>query len=247
MKSLRLLVCLSGALLLVIEGAQATSHPAQAYEPEMDYWFIETFTLDEADLPEGVTIAVSDPAESPRSHLVVRNQTDTPLYVMSLNYKDVLVMATPDPGWKDWVDLAHEAAAYLALPERPAALSMEALVDLDKSLVDQNVLTFELPPEGLAIPSAQRSELLIVYQGQVIEVPFTITYSLNTAFNNGSEAYRSWMENVQVAENANSSATLAAEYVKAREARNDVIIVGLAGLALLLVIWAAWRRLISHH
>jgi len=68
-----------------------------AFEPTMDYWFIETLTVSDVELPAGVEILVSNPSYQPRGFLILNNKTETLLYVLSLGYKDVLVMATPDP------------------------------------------------------------------------------------------------------------------------------------------------------
>ncbi len=144
-------------------------------------------------LPAGVEILASSPTMQTRGYLVLKNQTETLLYVMSLGYKDVLVMAIPDPVWKARLSGAHEAASYLAALDQPAYLTIEALTDLDHNLVDRNVLSKASPPEDVSVPAAQASELLLVYGGQVIEVPFTITYLLNTHFGNGAETDKnSW-------------------------------------------------------
>jgi hypothetical protein len=84
---------------------------------------------------------------------------------------------------------------------------MKALTDLDPHLVDQNVLTFDPPPGGLTIPGAQASELLLVLDQQVIEVPFSITYTLNTEFDNGSEVDKAWAEGTRATDNASATAT----------------------------------------
>ena len=242
MKLRQWLVSLVGICLLSGVGLLAT-HQARAYEPVMDYWFIETFTLGKVDLPEGVTIRPSELESSPRSYFILQNTTDTPLYVMSLEYKAVLVMATPDPGWKTRLSVAHEVASYMVTPNKVATLNMESLTDLDPKLVDQNVLTFDPPPAGLAIPGSQTSELLLVYGQQVIEVPFGITYALNTEFDNGSETYNAWIENIQATDNAIATATQPA-VIAVVKVRDQCVILGLAGLALLVVIaWIGWKGL----
>lgn len=210
----------------------------------MDYWFTETLTEGRAELPVGVVVRTSDPAAQLRATLILENQTETLLFVMSLNYKDVLVMATPDPNWKARVNGAHEVASYLVAPDRPAYLNMEALTDLDKNLVDRNVLTIDPPPSDVPIPGAQSSELLLVYGEQVIEVPFTITYTLNTKFDNGTEAYLNRMTNVQAPDSASATATQQAVAFTERVVRNNTLVIGLAGVAALLGVgWLTWRGL----
>jgi len=50
-------------------------------------------------LPEWVVISTSDPAALPPGYLLVENTTKEPLFGLSLDFKGVLVMTTPDPKW----------------------------------------------------------------------------------------------------------------------------------------------------
>jgi len=237
-------VRLIGMLLLLMGGALAGARLVNASEPRMDYWFIETLTIGEVELPGGVAIRVSAPTVQPRGYLTLENPTESLLYVLSLSYKNVLVMETPDPNWKARVNGAHEVASYLVAPNQPAYLSMDALTDLDRNLADRNVLTFDPPPASKAIPDAQSSELLLVYGEQVIEVPFTITYALNINFDNGSQAYPDGMANTPSTDDASATATQQAEAPATRVAWNNTLVIGLAGLAGLFVIgWLVWRGL----
>jgi hypothetical protein len=209
----------------------------------MDYWFNEILTVSDVELPAGVVIRSSDPAVQPRAILILENQTDTMLYMLSLSYKDVLVMQTPDPNWKSRVSMAHEVASFQVVSNRPVYLGIEALTDLDHNLVDQNILTFDPPATDLAIPARQTSELLLVYGEQVILVPFTLTYALNIQFENGSEAYLYWMANVQATDNASAAATRQAEASTTRGVRNNILVAGLIGVAVLLLAgWLLWSR-----
>lgn len=205
---------------------QSGSHAVMAFEPTMDYWFIETLTVSDVELPAGVEILVSNPSYQPRGFLILNNKTETLLYVLSLGYKDVLVMATPDPNWKARVNGAHEVASYLVAPDKPAYLSMEALADLDPNLADQNVLTFDPPPIDVSIPAAKSSELLLVYGGQMIEVPFMLAYTLNTGFDNGTAAYLNWMMNAQATDVASATATQQSEESAARVISNNIMLIG---------------------
>ncbi len=229
-------------VLLMIGGMLSGAHPVKAVEPDMDYWFVETLTVSDVDLPAGVVIRLSDQSAQPRASLILENQTDTMLYVLSLNYKDVLLMQTPDPNWKSRVNMAHEVASYLAAPNRPANLDMEALTDLDRNLVDRNVLTYDSPPADLASPAVQNSELLLVYGERVILVPFMLTYGLNTNFDNGSGVEPAWKASVQATENASATATREVETSAARVARNNSWVTGLAAVVVLLTAgWLVWR------
>ena len=111
-------------MLLLVMGAKLTVHRAEAVEPKTDYWYIETLKPGDVELPAGVEIIASDPLVEPRAYFVLKNQNATPVYVMSLSYKDVLVMTTPDPNWKRRVNGAHEAASYLAAPDHPITLDI---------------------------------------------------------------------------------------------------------------------------
>lgn len=207
----------------------------------MDYWFIETLSVSVVELSAGVEILTSNPSSQPRGFLVVKNQSEVLLYIMSLRYKDVLVMATPDPDWKVRLNGAHEAASYLVAPNRPVSLGMEALTDLDQNLEDRNILTFNPPPTDVSIPAAQSSELLLVYGGQVVDVPFTLTYTLNSNFNNGTGANLTMM-NVKATGDASATATQQAQALAAHGARNNFMVVGLVGIAALLIAgWLVWR------
>jgi hypothetical protein len=231
-------------LLLMIGAIQSGASSATGFTPAMDYWFIETLKVGDVELPAGVDIIASNPSMQTRGYMLLNNRTETLLYVMSLGYKDGLVMATPDPIWKARVSGAHEAASYLAALDRPAYLTIEALTDLDHNLVDRNVLSNDPPPEDVSVPAAQKSELLLVYGGQVIEVPFTLAYLPNTHFGNGLEADKNSMANIQATENARVTATRQAQVSAVVRMRNDVLLVGLAGTAVLLIaIWLVGSRL----
>jgi hypothetical protein len=239
-KLLRTLKGLTSVLLLILVGAQLSVHQVGASQTQTDYWYVETLKLGDVELPEGVEIMASDPSVQPRGMLTLNNQSSAPLYVMSLNYKDVLVMTTPDPNWKNRVNGAHEAASYLAAPGRTVTLDMVALSDLDKRLVDRNVFSNDPPPESLPVPAAQSSELLLVYREQVIEVPFTLTYSHNSNFDNKVEGYEQPVMNAQAAGDANST-----EQEPAGSASWGItLLIGLGGVTFLAVSgWLIWKRL----
>ena len=244
MKSLSVQLWLIGMLLLVMGAMLLGASPVRALEPSQDYWFIETLTVGDVELPAGVVIRASDPKVQPRGFLTLENQTETLLYVLSLGYKDVLVIKTPDPNYKNRVNGAHEVASYLVAPDRPANLGMEALTDLDRDLEDRNMLSFDPPPANVPIPAAQSSELLLVYDDQVLVVPFTVSYALNTNFDNGLQADQARITNTQAIVIA--TATQEAGISGAPGMKNNVITIGLAGVIILII--AAWvvRRRLSH-
>jgi hypothetical protein len=188
-------------LLLGMLLAGAAVRPTKAYEPEADFWYVETVTLDTSGLPaefhvytginsspeqfsEGVWLSTNSPDVSPRAMIYLINRSKTPVYVMSLEHRDRLVMETPDANFEARVKMAHEAASYLVRPGSGEifTLNWEALRDLDASLTELNPPTFETPPADLTAPAPQHSELLLVYGEQVVLIPFTISYSVNPNF-----------------------------------------------------------------
>jgi hypothetical protein len=187
-------------LILCMLLAGLGTPPAMAYAAAPDYWFVETVRLDSSELPsdfhvfngeanpeqvgEGIWLTTNNPAESSRAAIYLINHSNLPIYVMSLEYRDRLVMATPDENYEARVRVAHEAASYLVRPDSGEVfeLNWEALMDLDASLTDLNQATAQPPPADITPPAALQSELLLVYGDQVVLLPFSIHYSVNQNF-----------------------------------------------------------------
>ena len=225
-------------LFLTVIGMLYKTGPVTASEPRKDYWFTETIKTGIIDLPTGVVVRASAPENKPRGYLSLENQTQTLLFVLSLGYKDVLVMTTPDPNWKNRVNGAHEVASYLVAPERPANLDMDALAELDRDLEDKNVLSFDPPPEDLATPAEQSSELLLVYDGQVILVPFTVSYAINSEFDNGTHADHP----LTAIKDEGAAATQPSGTAPEAGARTQALFISFLGIAGMLMIgWMVWR------
>lgn len=227
--------------LLIALGALPNAPAARAYEPQRDYWFSEAITVGDTQLPDGVSVHASDPASQPRASLVLENQSDQPLYVLSLSYKPVLVMATPDPLWKSRLAGAHEVASYFVAAGKPRYLDMEALADLDPALVDRNVLSMDPPPGNLPIPAGQNSQLLLVYGEQVLLVPFSIRYSLNAQFDSGSQAYQVFMANVQASNDASTTPVAAA--TQAQVTLQNGIAFGMVSLVVVFFSLLVWKKM----
>jgi hypothetical protein len=180
--------------------AALPAHPVVTYEPEAGYWYVEMVTLDESELPsefhiytgesspeqfgEGVWLTTNNPEANPRSTIYLINRLKEPIYVLSLEYRDRLVMATPDENYAARVRMAHEVASYLVRPDSGEVfeLNWEALMDLDASLTDPNPPTFEPLSADATPPAAQHSELLLVVGEQVVLLPFTVSYAVNQNF-----------------------------------------------------------------
>jgi hypothetical protein len=222
--------------------------PVKAGKPQAGiwwyYWYSETITLGDAKLPAGINIQGTDTSNVPRATLTLENHTDTLLFVLSLNYKDVLVMVTPAPNWKARVNMAHEVASYLVAKDKPAILDMQALADLDLSLVDRNALSPYPPPTDRKVPEQQQSELLLVYGGQVYSVPFTVSYALNLPADSRVAVHPLLLVNTQETNLARATVTPQADAVITNAVRNNLVVIGLGGLAAVFIIgWLAWKGL----
>jgi hypothetical protein len=215
---------------------------ARAFESNRDFWFIEIYTLGDVQLPEGVSISTSDPQGEPRGYILLENQTETLLFVLSLGYKDVLVMETPDPNWKDRVNGAHEVASYLVVPDRPAVLDMQALSDLDHTLRDINVVDDAPPDEDTPVPEPQISELLLVYGDQVLEVPFVISYALIPLYDTGVQANQESIASAESTIDTGIKPTEQVQDVEAGAGRGISLGIGLLLLAGAIILgWASWK------
>ena len=77
MKSLWRQLRLIGMLLLMVGGMLLGASSVSAFEPRKDYWFIETLTVGDVELPVRVVIRTSDPKIQPRGYLILENQMET--------------------------------------------------------------------------------------------------------------------------------------------------------------------------
>jgi hypothetical protein len=89
------------------------------------------------------------------------------------------------------------------------------------------------------MPTAQSSELLLVYREQVIDVPFTLSYSLNTSFDNGVEGDEQRVVNTQAISES------IAKWAPAERVRREIFLgIGLVGVTFLAVSgWLIWKGL----
>jgi hypothetical protein len=244
-------------LPLVLVSFCLPAQEAWACEPHPDYWFAETVTLDAAglppgfylyaaqsgsaeNLPEGVWLFANNTANAARSTIYIVNRTPTPLYIMSLQYRDRLVMETPDPDWKTRLSMAHEVASYLVRPDLGEALLLDlaALRDLDASLSDPNVSSYNPPASDALLPDPQRSELLLVWGEQVVVAPFTITYQINQHYNNGG--CQEWWDSQNTTEAARYAATQAAQSAELQ--RKLILIATGFVMGAVVIVWRSWRR-----
>jgi hypothetical protein len=237
---------------IFLVGGWLLSMPVQrvkAFEPVPDLWYVETVTLDEAGLPpnfhvysgesspeqlaEGVWLSTNNPNTSLQAMIYLINRSDEPVFVLSLEHRERLIMETPDEFYEARVRGAHEVASYLVRPGSGEmfALNWEALKDLDHGLKEVNPPTFEARPAGVTPPEEQHSELLMVYGEQVVLLPFTISYAIN--------------ENFKIEEYLGPAGVAEPTMLAAADRElgdQGTIIVVLAGLgAAALIAWRVWR------
>ncbi len=245
-KPFAVLILQVGMVLLAAGSLPFGRHPAREQVPAEDYLFAEIYSVSKVGSPAGLEITPSDPDLQPRGAIRITNQSEIPVYVMPLAYKDVLVVATPDANWKNRVNLAHEAASYLSAPERPAILDIAALIDLDPSLVDHNVLSSSPPAADIAIPATQRSELLLVYGEQVMVVPFALSYAVNTSFGRGLPAGQAAPSASQSVDQASPTDSASAGTADGYSNGPNRVIIGVAAVIVLVtassLAWLAIRR-----
>ncbi|MBU0482782.1 MAG: hypothetical protein ABIG63_10345 [Chloroflexota bacterium] len=183
------------SFMLLLTLMLTTTRPTEACEPWPDYWFVETFAIESGEWPEAITVAVS-PESTVRGYLSIENNSATPLYILPRAARQHII-ATEEPifAWEGM--LAEESAAeeYLLSDQVPGlaayiltagqyaslTLYIKDLPTLDPRLEDRNVLDFTRLG-FVEMPAGQRSELLLVYDGDLYEITFTISYKLNPNF-----------------------------------------------------------------
>ena len=172
-----------------------TACSAETCEPWPDYLFVETFTIESGEWPDAIIIAVK-PESAARGYLSIENNSDIPLYIFPREARQNIIV-TEEPAFAGEEMLAEEytaeenllsdkvpgLAAYVVTAGQYDSLtfSIEELLIIDPRLEDRNVLDFTRPG-FVEMPAGQRSELLLVYGGELYEVTFTISYKLNANF-----------------------------------------------------------------
>ena len=162
--------------------------PAEACEPYPEYWFTETITFTVPALLENISIYATDPGVTPRAAFWLYNPNEDVLYIIPKKDSEQVDTGALSP-------TSAEAMAWITVNAQnsPVMLEIEQLVALDSGLQDPNPVNMSRPaPEAIQIPAAQHSELFLVYQDQVITVPFTITYAINP-YNSVAEC-NTWYE-----------------------------------------------------
>ncbi len=198
-----------------------TARPAEACEPWPDYWFVETFAIESGEWPETIIVAVN-PESAVRGYLSIENNSATPLYILPREARQNII-ATEEPIFAGEGMLAEESAAeeyllsdivpglaaYILTAGQYASLtiSIEELPSLDPRLEDRNVLDFTRPG-FVEMPAGQRSKLLLVDDGELYEVTFTISYKLNPNFAPGDCSQEDdYFDATKAAESVHTNAT----------------------------------------
>lgn len=166
--------------------------PVQACEPQPDHWFYEVYTIGSMLLPENVTIELS-PWASVQGYLLISNNSDLPLYVLSQNAREK-IMVTPEPAIAEnglenentpveilLADQAPALATFIVTRAAPLNLNVGNLPDLVPYIEARNIADYSRP-SLIYLPVTQRGQFHLVYNEQIFTVQFMISYVLNENF-----------------------------------------------------------------
>jgi hypothetical protein len=182
-------------LSLFVSTFQGVTPPPSTCKPQPDYWFLEVFHLGEVDLPAGVSVSTS-PRGSARGYLKINNAADSPLYVLPNSARQSIIeTAEPQIGDEDLLEGEYEVEQFVLLERVPELavytvddtqesglrLDIQKLGVLESGLVDRNVLESSRP-SFVILPPAQRLKLLLVFDGTLYEIPYTLSYQLNEGY-----------------------------------------------------------------
>lgn len=223
-----------------------TARLAEACEPWPDHWFVEILAIESGEWPAAIKVAVN-PESAVRGCLAIENNSAIPLYILPRQARQNIIV-TKEPIFAGEEMLAEESAAEEnLLPDRVPGLaayilsagqyaslniSIEELLILDPRLEDRNVLDFTRPG-FVEMPASQRSELLLVYDGELYEVTFTISYKLKPNFAPGT-CGQGDEEATQAAESARTNAS-------AVSTGSDLVVGIILTLVCGILGWLIWR------
>ena len=210
-----------------------TPFGVNACEPTGDQWFVESFTLEEARLPEAVLIQAAA-LDRYGSYVHVENLSNEPLYIVPRDALQIITflestsISNTDQEnigglliEESSLDQVPGLAAYVLPSEKypsGVVLYFSALEELDPQLVDQRNWDFSPRPSGVGIPQDDYSIIILVYGGKLYEIPFTITYRINENFS--ADDCSKWWSSMEATEQARYEATQAAIEETAKERRS---------------------------
>jgi hypothetical protein len=184
-----------GSMLLIYGGFLFTREQVakdlrrpECWEPTADPWFTAEVTVQPVRLPEGVTITVETSTHGPMPYYSIQMRNSSPVPAYSLQPKSELIGRTIQP-------------PSMALP--PLMAINEKVINntvyvwntrtqawQEDPRGDMVVVGFYQPelhpsddrPPDIAVPAPVVAPFVFLYDQQLITLPTTLTYSLNTQY-----------------------------------------------------------------
>jgi hypothetical protein len=253
---------LRGLITIAVVALYFKTDPAHAMSPPYNPWFGEVFSADARDLPSGVEVAQSPVERVGDVGLEIRNYSDTPLYLRwpggspRLDMPPELVEVQVSPGAATWrkVDLGQAfqwqtlrcmpeaCAGYWAFTGTSIKLAPSSLRHFAVGLQQRNMrgggAAGSARPADVEVPPREDAELRLLYGERPLVVPLTLTYVLNSAY---EEIRAGWEEGQQ------NLSKLAAVVMIA----GLIAVVGFAAMFGWVIVWMVrelygwWRRLFA--
>ncbi len=195
----------------------------QACEPLPDYWFAERYEFGPVNLPETIDL-VQSPPDVAQGYFQISNHSDSPLYVLPMDSRASLVV-TAEPSITGegltqeqtteeilLIERAPDLATFVIEAGKIFTLDNESFPTLVPYIEERNVLDFSRPA-FFFLPITQRGEFLLVFDDQLITVPFTISYAINENFTPeicGEDIESSTQQEIEFASEADYSVLISA-------------------------------------
>jgi hypothetical protein len=234
MLGFRSLVLFLVALLFAFFLLGATSDSGSACEPSGDYWFLETLTLENHNVPEIVQIEIVK-SDDDRSHIHFEVATDAPLYVISQDTVRGLFPKDAVINQETWPDQLINHATFIITTEsfpNGLYLSFEEIVSLDAQLDDYRRYEYSPPPENIEIPNTDRSALYLVYGEKVYEIPVEISYQLNDNYRDDCAEWGN-SEMTRIAKTQATQTAIAGAQLKKQNTVTGTVVIILCAIAIL--------------
>jgi len=180
------------AFILLLGIILSQSPSAKACVPRPDYWFAERYQFGPVELPESIVLVQSPPDVAQGNYQII-NRSDLPIYILPMDARPSLV-ATTEPsvtgeGLSDeesieeilLLDQAPGFATFIIETGEMLQLDNQNFTELIPYIEERNILEYSRP-HFVYLPITQRGEFLMVFDDQLITVPFTISYALNENF-----------------------------------------------------------------
>lgn len=234
--------------------------------PVPDSWFVETITVDEHMLPQGVQLQVASPQppDQPNTILTLQNSSTTPLYLLTRQWPPNAAIAPvlvtlPEgmmPTFKAVAQRTYEwtqnpqnvdpEMIWLERPDLPLAISIwqnkvgslrgDIIIDLEP----RNP-SFEVRPTAISAPPAQTVDIPLVYGDRLLHLPLTITYALNPSYDARTVPRGNPCDNLPTAPAPPTTENTAGQGASTNISRGLLVILGVVGIAAI-VAYAGRRR-----